>query len=357
MVCSILNSFLESVLFKMSSVHGQVTSELIRAGKSLRTVGPCADMWLLPGVGPHVGFEMIRSWKLSLAHFALEWTNTRVFAAVSSQLVRSRESLSAALVIAHIRFLPCVFPNVHLKMRQLEVTLGTARVEANEWLSLLLRFLLHALLLHCHLWYNESGMRGHGHLYGSGSLVELSISWEASFSGSQEFDRKSQGHLVAAVHLLSTVWEDGTGRGRIVLQRESGGRWEGHFGSTGWCREVRILSMHMWLVSSKHHGDLGCSLRLDTVHWRVVGGELVLGNGRARIHRVVCRGRLLLELHGRSMHSQKVWAIIHIRRHCTRGKCACTVVNLVMQQHSVNIFSTKLLATTVSRLSATSLGG
>ena len=80
---------LETVLFKVASVHGQVTSKFVRSCKPLRTVGPCARVWFLSCVRAHVCLEVIRSRELSLAYVALEWTDACVLAAMSTKLVRS----------------------------------------------------------------------------------------------------------------------------------------------------------------------------------------------------------------------------------------------------------------------------
>ena len=52
---------LESILLKVSPVHGEMSPQLVRSCKSLRAVGPCADVGLFSSVGAHVGFKMIRS--------------------------------------------------------------------------------------------------------------------------------------------------------------------------------------------------------------------------------------------------------------------------------------------------------
>lgn len=122
----------------MSAVHGEVSAEFVRSGESLGAVGPGANMGLFTGVGAHVGFEVIRSGELALADVALERTDTRVLAAVSPELVRTRETLATAIVLTDIGLFTGVLPNVHLEVRELEVTLGAARVETDEWLPLLI---------------------------------------------------------------------------------------------------------------------------------------------------------------------------------------------------------------------------
>lgn len=65
-------------------MHGQMAAQFVRTSKSLGTVGPGAHMWFLPGVGTHVGFEMIGSGELSLTHLTLKWADAGVLAAVSA---------------------------------------------------------------------------------------------------------------------------------------------------------------------------------------------------------------------------------------------------------------------------------
>ena len=147
---------LKSVLFEVASVHGQVAPKLVRAGKSLGAVGPCADVGLLASVGTHVGLEVVRAGELALADLALEGTDTSVLAAVSPQLVRAGESLATALVLAHIGLFSGVLPDVHLEVGELEITLGAARVQADEWLSLLI-VLGSSLVDESTMWCNAIG--------------------------------------------------------------------------------------------------------------------------------------------------------------------------------------------------------
>lgn len=118
-------------------MHGQMPAEFVGASESLGTVGPCADVWLFTGVCTHVGLEMVGAGELALAYLALEGTDAGVLPAVASELVRSRESLAAALVLANIWLFSGVLPNVHLEVRELEVALGAAGIQAHEWLPLL----------------------------------------------------------------------------------------------------------------------------------------------------------------------------------------------------------------------------
>ena len=131
---------LETVLFEVASVHGQVASKFVGSCESLRTVGPGARVWLLSCVRAHVCLEVIGSRELSLAYVALERTDASVFTAVSTKLVRSRESFAATLMVADIRFLPSVLTDVHLQVGKLQIAFGAAGIEAHKRLSLLLRF-------------------------------------------------------------------------------------------------------------------------------------------------------------------------------------------------------------------------
>ena len=128
----------ESVLLQVSSVHGEVATELVRSCETLGAVWPGARMGLLSGVRAHVRLEMVRAGELPLAHVTLEGANAGVLPAVSTKLVRSREPLPATLVVTNIRFLARVLPDVHLEVGQLQVALGASRVEAHKRFSLLL---------------------------------------------------------------------------------------------------------------------------------------------------------------------------------------------------------------------------
>ena len=87
-------------------------------------------------------------------------------------------------MIADIRLLPSVLPDVHLQMGQLQVALGTARVEAHKRLSLLLgfghdglctdelRWLRHLLP---DLGNDEGWLRRHGHVDRTGAVVLVRI--------------------------------------------------------------------------------------------------------------------------------------------------------------------------------------
>ena len=135
----------ESILLQVSSVHGKMTAELIRSGESLRAVGPGARVRLLSRVRPHVGLEMVGPRELPLAHVTLEGADPGVLPAVSAELVGSREPLPAPLVVADVRLLPRVLPDVHLEVRQLQVALGAARVQTDKRLSLLFGLGHHSL--------------------------------------------------------------------------------------------------------------------------------------------------------------------------------------------------------------------
>ena len=159
---------LESVLFKVSAMHSEMSPKFVRASEPLRAVGPCADVGLFSGVSTHVRFEMVRTGEFSLADIALEWTDTRVLAAMSSQLVRARETLSTTFMLAHVRLFSGVLPDVHLEVRELEVSLSAARVQANEWLPL---FISLGVVYRCRgkgaigagwWWQNEGWLSSHG---------------------------------------------------------------------------------------------------------------------------------------------------------------------------------------------------
>lgn len=111
-----------------------------------------------------------------------------MFPAVASQLVRSGEPLPASLVIADIRLLSGVLPDVHLKVRQLQVPLCAARVEAHEGfplllglygLVLLLRWDAGSLVARLLVMRDDEGRVAGHHVQGRGTLVHVSISWNA----------------------------------------------------------------------------------------------------------------------------------------------------------------------------------
>jgi hypothetical protein len=131
-----LVSELKSIFFKVPAMHGQMAPKFIRASKSLGAVGPSAYMRLFSCVGTHVCFEMIRTRELALTYFALEWTDTSVFPAVSPQLIGTREPLTTAFMFTYVWFLSSVLTNVHLKMREFQVTLGAAWIQTYEWFPL-----------------------------------------------------------------------------------------------------------------------------------------------------------------------------------------------------------------------------
>ena len=115
-----------------------MSAEFVGSGESFGAVGPCANMRLFSGVSAHVGFEVIRSREFALADVALEGADTRVLAAVSSELVRTRESLSTAIVLTDVGLFAGMLPDVHLEVRELEVSLGAAGIKTDEWFSLLI---------------------------------------------------------------------------------------------------------------------------------------------------------------------------------------------------------------------------
>ena len=117
MVLSLLSKVaatLESVFLEVSSVHRQVAAEFVRASESLWAVGPGAHMRFYSGVCAHVRFEVVGSGELPFANLALEGADTGVLSAVSSELVRSGESLSTSFVVADVWFLTCMLSDVHL---------------------------------------------------------------------------------------------------------------------------------------------------------------------------------------------------------------------------------------------------
>ena len=331
---------LESVLLQVSSVHGQMTSQLIRACESLGAVGPGADMGLLTSVSAHVGFEVVRARELPLADVALEGADSCVLPAVTPQLVRPGEPLAAALVVADVGLLPRVLADVHLEVRELQVPLGAAGVEADEWLPLLLR--LDVLLLSdeaaglcvsAHLGQDKGGVAGHGHLEWGGTLVDVGISRNCRGD-----DFKGEGHRLG-LDLVS--WNDvGAGEGedgvataradhggttggvlRVVLQRDGAAGGDDDIGDGGLDGggEVRVLGVLLGLVGP-HHGLLGTH-GLHVVHgrvgWGVAGGLLMIGDRWAGVDGGggggVGRGGKLFVLQGhRGLHVEKLGTgIIH----------------------------------------------
>lgn len=156
-------------------MHGEMASEFVRACEPLGTVGPRARVGLFSGVGPHVGLQVIGSRELTLADFAREGAYTGVLAAVSTELIRARKPLAAALVIADVGLLSRVLPDVHLQVGKLQVALGAAGVETDKGFPLFLGFRSGRLLSDegpglvldwlSHLRDDKSRVRGHGHLH------------------------------------------------------------------------------------------------------------------------------------------------------------------------------------------------
>ena len=186
-----------------------MSPQFVRSCESLWAVGPGADVGLFSGVGAHVGFEVIGSREFPFADFTLEGPDAGVLAAVSSQLIGSREPLSATVVIANVRLLAGVLSDVHLEVRQLEVSLGAARVETDEWLSLLFGLCVHLRLTGDHvtglvpyLRDDESGVSGHGHLDRGCSLVHVSVGWDASRGVSYDLQWESDMLLLLASWVL-----------------------------------------------------------------------------------------------------------------------------------------------------------
>ena len=188
-------------------------------------------MWLLSRVGPHVCLEVIRPREFTLTDFTLERSDTSVFSAVPSQLVGPRKPLSAALVVADVRFLTSVLPDVHLEMRELQVAFGAAGVEADERLSLFFGFggvcllanqctglLVHGL---SDLWDYEGGIRGHGHLERAHSIEIVRIGRNADVAGSRDLEWLSMLHhgRQTLANGNTVIGESGAGSG--------GSNWEG----------------------------------------------------------------------------------------------------------------------------------
>ena len=278
-------------------MHGEMTTEFVRAGEPLGTVRPRARVWLLSGVGSHVGLQVIGSGELSLADFAGEGSDAGVFSAVSSQLVGAGESLAATLVIADVRLLSRVLPDVHLQVRELEVALGAAGVETDKRLSLFLRFSSGRLLsderarlvLHwlSHLRDDEGRVRGHGHLHRGGALELVGIGGETRWVGHQ-LQRDGDGlvgglvllevslvrvvllgvqllrlrlrvgvgehgvrHTVATVHAGDGLL--GGDRGREVLQRHRGDGVVAHVGDGGTDGRGEVRERLLVVVVAVHH--------------------------------------------------------------------------------------------------------
>lgn len=313
----------------------------------------------------HVGFEVIRSGELSLTDLALEWPDARVLAAVSSELVRSGESLSTPLVVADVWLFTSVLPDVHLEVRQLEIALGAAGVETHKWFSLLLclgRSHLWwltsdhlSVLLVPHLWNDESWVSRHGHLDGSSAFIHVSIGRDASRGVCDELKRKSNVLLLLALWRWWPLWNCskmmvvGVGEGKHWISRSSShdhvlGHW-GHrvvlqwysgvdrnpdtrYWSSSRRGKVRKLSVLMLvgLVSGRVDHVLGSWLWLHAeglldlrgVRGRVVWTQLVIGHGWTGVHRVVRRwGEFLVlqvarfgdadEIGATVVHESSVW--------------------------------------------------
>ena len=327
--------FSESILFEVSSVHGKVSPQFVRSCESLWAVWPRADVGLLTGVSTHVGFEMVRSGELPLADFALEWPDARVFTAVSSQLVRSREPLATPFVVADIGLLSSVLSDVHLEMREFQVALGAAGVETHERFPLLFRLRDRhlrlsggehwAVLLMSNLGNDKGGVGGHGHLDGRGSLVHVSISGNTGCSIGHDLKRKcyvvllllalrllrgsemvmvrireSENRISRSAchhHVLGHRWHG------VVLERHGGaGRDTGHarHRGSGGCREIGELSVLVWLVGCADQVlGSGLWLHAEELLWgvdgRVVRTQLVIGHrGTGVRHMVGGRGELFV---------------------------------------------------------------
>lgn len=289
---------LESVLLQMSPVHGEMTAEFVGTRESLWAVGPGAHVGLLSGVRAHVGFQVIGSGELSLADFALERPHSGVLPAMASQLVGPGEPLAATLVVASVWFLACVLPDVHLQVRELQISLGAPGVEAHKRLSLLLGF--DGLVLGnqgpwllSDLRHDESWVGRHGHLDGRRPFVNVSVT---RHGGRDEFhwERESMvcwndagvgkgedgAPAARADHGAAVVW--------VVLKWNRGccGHEHARYRSLDRRREVRKLRVLLGLVRT--HQCLLRDLRFHVldrgVHRGVVGAELLVRDGRTGVH-------------------------------------------------------------------------
>lgn len=236
-------------------------------------------------------------------------------------------------MITDIWFLSCVLSDVHLEMRELQVTLGAAWIEADKWLSLLLCLGVHLRLSGDHmtwlvsdLWDDEGWMGRHCHVDWGSTFVHVSIGWDASCSVGNDLERKSH-MLLLALYLLLLLHLVGIREGkdgiswstghhhvlghrwhRVMLKWYSGAGGDsnvGH-GSSNWCGKLRELGMLVWLVSGSIYHVFWSRLRLHTecsllwllrgVGWRVMGTQLVIGHRGTRVHRVVGGRREFLML-------------------------------------------------------------
>ena len=269
-------------------MHSNMTSKLIGASKSLRTVRPCACMWLLSSVGPHVSFQMVGTGESPLADFTFKGAYTSVFTAMPSQLITSGEPLSTAFNFTGIRFLSSVLSNVHLKMRQLHVSLGTTWVQANKRFATL--FLLGNNVGHA---WNP---RYHHVLVNHGWRV---VRWELHW---MHVTGLIHGwHRGYDTHLRLVVGEGGKERVDVhhcLLRRGWWGerlRWVG----VGVSDDVHVAALIEWSVAAVathweglvHHRDR------RVLDWSSRG--VLLGSTRRGVDELVIRsGRTLVERYG-----------------------------------------------------------
>ena len=333
---------LKSILLEVSSVHGKMSPQFVRSCESFWAIGPRADVGLFSGVSAHVGFEMIRSGEFPLADFALEGPDACVLTAMSSQLIGSREPFPAPVVIADVRLFPGVLSDVHLKVRELQVTLGATRVETDKWFSLLFCLGVHLWLTWGHhvsglvpyLGNDEGRVSRHSHLNRSGALVHVSIGWDAIAGIGDDLQRESNLLLLLMaswVVLWHTVGEGenwisvSTGHHHVLghgemLEWLSGGSTDsdtGHGGADG-RGEIWKLSVLMWLLSCWVDQVLGCWLRLHAkrrVLWsvdrRVVRAQFVIGHWGTGVRGVVGRrGKFLVFQVTNIGHGDEIWASI-----------------------------------------------
>jgi hypothetical protein len=78
---------------------------------------------------------MVASGKLSFADITGKWFDPSVLSIVSSELVTAGEAFTAARVVTRIGLFTCVLSDMHLKVRQLKVSLVTVWMLAGERLQ------------------------------------------------------------------------------------------------------------------------------------------------------------------------------------------------------------------------------
>ena len=234
-------------------------------------------------------------------------------------------------MVTDIWLLPGVLPDVHLKVRQLEVALGAPWIETDKRFALLLRLgdaglrvdeLRHMLT---HLWDDERGVVRHGHLDGIASFVLVSIIRGAAHVGHYLNWEGSRRCEVGMMGLLSdgcraSLVDWGEGRG-VVLQRNGCRGMHGVATGRHWgvdrCRELReVLLLRVWyhgLLSGlcarhRRHQHMWLSMRVRGVVWR----EVVLRYRWAGVHvGGIGWGRKLLMLQVEGVREEVVTRVVH----------------------------------------------